>query len=82
MSDEGLKKKYNFQRHETYAPLGFARLVLNDVFNIQQRAQVVSLQSLVFPGAPRVHFRVVPWYLKTSLPTVFLSINLVRDVRN
>ena len=58
--------------HETYAPLGFARLVLNDVLNIEQRGQVVSMQSLVFPGAPRVHFRVVPWYLKTSLPTALL----------
>jgi hypothetical protein len=75
-------KKYSFQMHDTYAPLGFARLVLNDVFNIEQRGQVVSLQSLVFPAAPRVHFRVVPWYLKTSLPTVFLVENnkLVIDI--
>jgi len=65
-------KKYSFQVHETYAPPGFARLVLNDVFNIEQRGQVVSVQSLVFPGAPRVHFRFVPWYRKTSLPTAFL----------
>jgi len=71
VSDEALKK-HSFQMHETYAPLGSARLILNDVLNIEQRRQVVSRQSLVFPGAPRVHFRVVPWYLKTSLPTAFL----------
>ena len=60
------------RRCETYAPLGLARLVLNEVFNIEQRGQAALVQSFVFPAAPRVHFRVVPWYLKTSLPTAFL----------
>ena len=44
----------------TYAPPGLARLVLKDVFKIQQSAQVVLAHNCVFPPEPSVHFRVVP----------------------
>lgn len=48
------------EKKETYAPDGFARLVLKEDFRIEHRGQVLFEQSFVFPGEPSVHFRVVP----------------------
>ena len=45
----------------TYAPVGSARLTLNDVRSIEHNAQAVEEQSRVFPSDPRVHLREVPW---------------------